>query len=511
MDPIPTGDQIGLKSQVAKGAAWTITVRLTLSMLAVLSQLVLARLLVPEDFGLVALAGSVSAFLEVMSRLGFSTVLIQKQTTDRAYYDTAWTLTLLTAVLIAIVLCLLARPAAIFFADQRIEDIVFVLAGVALLRGFTNIGIVAFQKEMQFQREFVYFVIQKLVSLSVTLPLAFWMRSYWALVIGIAAFWLAGVLLSYMMHPFRPRFGLTHTAEIFRFSRWLLANNVISWLGRQGIPVFVGRISGISGAGLYSMASQFASIATRELTSPINRAVYPGFAKVSSDRERLARGYLLSLGAVALVVSPVAAGLASVSEPLVYFALGDKWSGIIPVLYVLCLSGLLDVLHGNAHSVYFAVARPEIAPRVQLLRTTLTIGLLIPGLYYLGLEVAIWALFIAQLISMIVAYATVSQLLPIGVLDCLKSVGVPVVASVLMIAGVTMADSILRDVLATSLFVRLTSDVAVGGTIYVAIVYGCWFIRGFPDGPERELLDLTRKAVRAIRKRGHQGGELPDR
>ena len=204
---LPEADHRAVNRGMAKGAAWMVAMRLSIRFVGIISTIILARLLVPADFGLVAMATMIYGFIEIMSQFSFDVVLIQKQDAEPDYYDTAWTLSILRGLATALVLFAGAGIAADFFGDQRLVEIIYVLCLAAFVGGFTNIGIVDFRKDMNFGKDFQYIVGVKLFSFVVTLVFAFMLRTYWALVIGIASSTLAQLGLSYFMHPFRPRWA----------------------------------------------------------------------------------------------------------------------------------------------------------------------------------------------------------------------------------------------------------------------------------------------------------------
>ena len=204
-----------------------VAMRLSIRFVGIISTIVLARLLVPADFGLVAMATMIFGLIEIMSQFGFDVVLIQKQNAGRDYYDTAWSLSILRGLVTTLAMYAGAGVAADFFGDPRLVEIVYILRLIAFAAGFTNIGIVDFRKDMNFGKNFQYMVSVKLCSFFVTLFFALVLRSYWALVIGIASNTVAQLGLSYYLHPYRPRWSLSRWREIMNFSKWLVLNNIL--------------------------------------------------------------------------------------------------------------------------------------------------------------------------------------------------------------------------------------------------------------------------------------------
>jgi PST family polysaccharide transporter len=275
-DPTPPGGgmtaaTLTLGHRMAKGAAWMILMRLVERGIGFASMLLLARLLVPADFGLVAMAMSVFAFLEVMGSFSFDMALIQNQRAGRTHFDTAWTLTVMYGAVSAIALAALAVLAAGFFGEPRLVAIFFALGSGAFLQSFENVGIVAFQKDLDFRKEFNFRILKKVVGFVVTIVLAFTLRNYWALVFGLLTSRIIGVPLSYALHPFRPRFSLVSVKELWHFSAWMLLNNVVVYAAVNGYDFIIGRMAGATSLGLYSIAYEISNLPTTELVTP-----YPG-------------------------------------------------------------------------------------------------------------------------------------------------------------------------------------------------------------------------------------------
>ena len=194
--------------------------------IAFVSTLILARLLVPADFGVIVMASLFIGLADVFFELGVNVALIQNRTPSQEHYDTAWTLRIIQTTLAAIVVVIAAPLAATYFNDPRVTLVVQVLAVSLVLSGLENIGVVTFQKEMQFGKEFQFLFCKRIVGFIVTIVAAWFIRSYWALVIGALTGRTFGVALSFVMHPMRPRLGLEKFREIFSVSQWVLVRSI---------------------------------------------------------------------------------------------------------------------------------------------------------------------------------------------------------------------------------------------------------------------------------------------
>jgi O-antigen/teichoic acid export membrane protein len=217
-------------SKIAAGAAWMIALRVIERSIGMISTIILARLLVPQDFGLVAMAMAVYALIEVAGQFGFDLILIRAQRASRAQYDGAWTLGVCHGVVSALVLLALAEPTAGFFSEPRLVPVIQILAAVAFLQGLENIGVVDFRRDFHFGKDFLFLFGKKIISFAVTVTLAFHYRSYWALVIGIVTSRVSGVILSYLLHPYRPRLSFSEIPNLFGFSRWVLLTRILGFV-----------------------------------------------------------------------------------------------------------------------------------------------------------------------------------------------------------------------------------------------------------------------------------------
>ena len=174
-----------LKRRVATSIAWMTSARAAARLIGLISTLVLARLLTPADFGIVAMAMSIAAALELLTSFSLDSALVQERHIQRSHYDTAWTLNLLMAVALAVALALSAGLTASFYREPRLEHLMYFIGLKYIIDNALNPGTVDFRRNLAFEREFVMQVGPKLTSIFITVPLAFWLRDYRALIAGM--------------------------------------------------------------------------------------------------------------------------------------------------------------------------------------------------------------------------------------------------------------------------------------------------------------------------------------
>jgi lipopolysaccharide exporter len=470
------------------GASWMVAVRGLDRTLGFVSTIVLARLLVPGDFGLVAMATSVLALLEMLSSFGFDVALIRHTSSDRSHYDTSWTFNVLIGAAVALVLILLAYPASVFYGEPRVGPVMMALSIAPLFQGLENIGVVAFRKDLNFRAEFMWLSGRRLIGLAAVLPLAFLLRSYWALVAGVVIGRVAGAVLSYLAHPYRPRFSFARRLELMGFSKWVVSVNILAFFLQRLSDLIVGRTLGPGSLGIYNIAVEVSSLPTTELVAPINRAVYPAFAKIADDRLLMKQEYLEVIGIIALFALPAALGLAAVGPQVVVLLLGEKWLAAVPLIKALAFLGAVQFPHTNAYSVFLAVGKPENQVKVHLFHLPILVVLMIVLTHGYGLMGAAGATVIAGFLVVPVSLALVFRELGIRLAEFGRVVWRPVVAAAVMYAAVAEAGRIPVPPGITATFLQLGGMIACGAVIYSLVVVALWWVMGAPLSAEQRAL-----------------------
>jgi PST family polysaccharide transporter len=488
--------------RMATGAAWMIALRLSMRGVGLVSMIVLARLLVPADFGLVAIATALSGALAAMSEFGFQVALIQNQAADRRHYDTAWTLGIVRGLIVAGALVASARALAGIFADPRLEPILLVLALGVVVAGFENVGVVDFRRDLRFQKEFLYRALTKIASFAITVPVAIVLRSYWALVLGMLVAQVASVLLSYTMCAYRPRFSLVAWRELIRFSKWLLLNNIL-YFAYQRLDTFViGRFAGAQPLGFFRLAHEIASLPTTEMVAPIRAAILPGYAKLASDRERLRASFAATFGAIVMMALPAAAGLGLMAEPLVRLVLGERWLDAIPLLEVLCIAGAINVCTANTWPVFIALGRPWINPALVGLGAVLLAPLLIWGVREAGALGAAWALVAVAAVVLGANLFATHRLLSLPAGELAAQIWRALVAVVVMGGAMLGIDAAWSDgggLLATAAL--LACSIVTGAATYLISLWLLWWLSGLREGPEEMAIWLLQTSLGRVSAR----------
>jgi len=478
---------MSIARSIFHGSIWMILLNAAARMIGLVSTMILARLLVPEDFGIVAMAMSVIGLLELMAEFGFESALIQRQDATRAHYDTVWTIRLGFGVLLSLLVAGLAIPASAFFEEPKLITVMLTLAPLSFLTAVENIGVVNFRKEMQFDREFRFILFRRLVTFFVTVTLALIFRTYWALVLGILVGRIVSVILSYLMHPFRPRFSLAERQGLYSFSGWIFVNSLISAFAARLSHFLIGRLHGASALGLYTVAFEVADLPGTELSAPINRAAFPGYSRMRLQKGALETGFIDVLAMVAIIVIPAGVGIAIVADALVLTLFGAKWTGAIPIVQLLAISAMLGACTSGNYYVYLAQARTHIPPIIGVAHVGIFVLLLSTLFIDAGVVGVAKAELGAAVCSGLVSVSMLTSVTEIRLIEYFRAVWRPATASLVMYLA-------LREIGITRIsdmvpLFQLISIAATGAILYVASVYILWTMSGKPEGAERKIIE----------------------
>lgn len=475
-------DDTSLDSKLFTGSAFMLVTRLSIKSIGLVSSIILARLLVAEDFGLVAIAMAFYAFIELFGSFGLQTALIQKQTSDEKDYNTAWTFNVLFGVFTGVLMLLAAQFIADYYQEPRLLWVVSTIALVAIINGFANIGVVNFQKELNFRQELKFQLLPKVMSFVMTISLAFYLRNYWALVLGTVFSTSLTVVFSYVMHPYRPGLSWASWRSLFSFSKWIVLQNFVTFMNSRVTELILGRWLSPSATGLYSIGNEFGSIATTEISAPINKASFPVYSMLAKKKEQLGKAYLETMSLCASVSIPASLGIAIVTPYFVPVVLGPNWLEVIPLMQWIALSSLVSSLSTNNGYVFMACGMPQFNFYVGALRMAIFLPLLFLLMEKFGLEGVGLSMFLASLVIFILTKIIVCWFLRVSAFSLLLAWYRPVFAGGAMYLSLLYLQIYFAHLEPYQMLVIL---IATGVISFICVQGMLWWLSGNPDGVEK--------------------------
>lgn len=485
---------------MVRGGAWMVALRWGMRGLGVFSTFILARLLTPHDFGLVAMGMLVVGLIAILDQSGQRLALIRHPNPTRAHFDSVWTLNIFLACVITLVLWGIAPLAALYFHEPRAAEMVRLLALRSLIGGFDNVGVVLFRRELRFGRDFAFELLRRVLTVAVTLVCAIWLRDWRALVAGIVGGQALGTALSYLMHPYRPRLCVSRIREVLPFSGWMLATYAAQYVTDKADEMVVGGIANPAAMGLYSVASDTAAAPTAEVVLPVARALFPVFARISHDAAAVRVAYLDVFAATTLVCVAIGAGVALVAEDFVAVALGPQWHAAVPLVRILGIAGGLYGIMQNGIPMLNALGHARLSAYVTASRAFVLLAALAVAGSFGDIQTVALARAAVTLAFIPGVFLAIARVLPVTLADMLGRAWRPLVAGVVM-AGVVSAVHALAPALP---WLRLLLDAASGAAAYAGAVLLLWRLAGAPSGLEAAMVSRLRP-WRARRARAGTG------
>lgn len=398
-----------------RAGAWHASSQLSVRLIGLLRISILAHLLLPEAFGQIALVVLVIGSLTIFSDVGINPAVIHRQTLDGDFVHTAWLLNAMRGVLLALICLAVAPLAAAFFEDPKLGMLLQWAALMPFLRGFQSLGMILLERELQFQRMMIADLSNEIVTILTAVLLAlYWRADAEAILWGLIAGTVAGTLVSYMVHSFRPQweFSLSACREIWAYGGHLLGAGVIVFAITNLDNMVVGKVMGVMELGFYSLAFTIAGVATTEWAKIIARVLFPAFAKVKSDSEYIHDILCDSLRFVTGLVTPVALLLILIPEYVVSIGFGERWLPMVPALLILVAMGWVRGVASVFGPVLLARGRTGVIHRMKWVEFTLFAICIVPSVLTWGIVGAALVLLAVYILSLVLHIRAVAREVP---------------------------------------------------------------------------------------------------
>lgn len=459
-----------LSQKVARGGVLIMVSFFTNRLFMLIRTIILARLLMPSDFGLVGIAMVCIGTLDVFSRTGFDAALVQKKEEIKDSLDTAWIISVLRGFVLFLILFFSAPLIAGFFNNNRIIPILMVVAFSRIFDGFTNIGIVYFSKELEIRKNFLLRLGETIADVSVAISLVFILRNVWAIVYGFLAGQLTRLVLSYLIHPYRPKlnFDWQKAKELFNFGKHLLTAGIIIFLLSQGDHAFVGKVVGVTALGFYSLAYRLSSIPATHITQVLFPVTFPAYSKLQDNRAVLKEAYFRVLRLIGFLSVPVTGGMFVLAPELVRVFIGEKWMPMVPAFKVLCLFGLIRAIGATTGPLFWSIKRPDIAARISGIQLIILAIIIYPLSIRWGILGTSVAIVIAASVNQIIAVREILKIIRCTLFEFTRFLIYPAVGAVGMVIFILVAKNYLLEHIG---LVVLLLVICSSAALYFGIMY----------------------------------------
>ncbi len=396
---------MGYLKQTIKGLGWIGSLRGLTRFVTFIKLAILARILTPFDFGLFGIAALVLAFLEIISETGINIFLLQRKEGWKDFLDSAWVISITRGILVSLTIFLLAPFISNFFGNPDVISLLYITCLIPFVRGFINPANIIFQKELMFNKEFLYRIALLVTEFSVSVYLAVVLKSPISLILAILTSAVVEVLISFLISP-RPKskFDWEKSKNILHQGRWVTGFGVFNYLFTQGDDIAVGRILGESPLGIYQNAYKLATLPTTELTDVIYRVTFPIYSKMREEKLRLKEAIKKQVFFTSVFMFVIGCVLFIYSREIVLIVLGSQWIEAAGVVKALAFLGAVRGISFSFNSLFLALEKQKYVTYITFTSLFVMLIVLFPMIKTYGIVGAASSEMIASIASLPVAF-----------------------------------------------------------------------------------------------------------
>jgi len=428
-------DKEGTLKKSIRGGKWMFINTIFQKTITFGSFLILARLLAPEDFGIIAILAIVPGLLALITNPAFDTALIQRKEDPTPHLNAIWTFNVLKSLFIFVLIFLSAPLIAGFFHTEK-ALLAFRLSGLfVVLPALANSAQIFFFKEINFKKIFIRDLAGSASYAIIAIGLAMLYQSFWPLFWGTTALYCFTTLSTYWLHSFRPKLSLEFKSlsTLIRFSKWIYGQNIVDRIGATVENSLIAKMTGATATGLYTRAKSLAVMPTSPFYNIINRVTFPAYARIQDSYEKIRNGFLKSLDILFFVAIPFSVLILEAGYRIIFILLGEKWIEINLLLKILTLNITVSAFYITAMPILNAIGKPHTRfwlGLIKLLSFSLLFLLLIP-LY--GITGAALGLLISSSIMAILTLYKITTILSVKIMEIIKTFIIPLFSSLIIL------------------------------------------------------------------------------
>lgn len=425
--------QDNLRRDAVKGVGWAFLSSTSLRVFQVITTLVLAKLLVPSDFGVYTLSSLIIYAIVVFRDVGFAQVLIYQQGDAMKSASTAFYLSLASSIALAVLLFACAPLLGRAFSTAEIVSPIRAMAIALVISGTANVPVALLDKQLKFKKRAAPEVVSAFTYASVSIILAVMGFRAWSLIIGWIAMSIVNSIAMWMVCGWKPalEFDRKEARVIVGYGKHLMAASLATFLFFQIDNASVGKLLGLRALGFYSMAFTVCNLPATNLSNVVNRVMFPTYSRLQHDRAEMRAVYLQTVKYISMAAFPAAVGIFVIADPVIRVFYGAKWIPAIPLFHILAAYGLMRSIGSTASAVFMSTGNPGLVRRVS----TLQLLIALPPLYVVAMKAGTEGVAIlftcAYLVGTVYSLGKVRGILDIRVRQYVKAVSLSLGASVL--------------------------------------------------------------------------------
>jgi len=456
-----------IKGKVISNLFWKLMERTGTQGIQFIVAIILARLLIPEDYGIISLVVIFIAVASVFVQSGFSTALIQKKDVNETDFSSVFYLSLLIAGLLYVILFFTAPLIAVFYNEPQVIPVLRVFSVTLFLGVFNSIQNAVIARKMQFKKLFISSLGAIVVSGVVGIFMAYKGFGVWALVVQQLTNKVLVILILWFIVKWRPRllFSIKSVKKLFSFGWKLLVSSLIDNLYMNLCSLIVGKIYNAEMLGFFNRGKQFPALIVENINRSIQSVMFPVLSSQQDNRSRVKDIMRRSMVTSLFILLPMMVGLAVIAESLVKILLTEKWLPCVPFLQIFCASYALWPVHTANLQAINALGRSDIFLKLEIIKKVLGLAILVVTVFYGVYAMAIGGVFVGLIATIINAYPN-KKLLNYSYKEQWKDIMPSLLLSLVM--GIFVY---IIELIGLSDWLTLIIQVCVGMISYVALAW----------------------------------------
>ena len=477
------------KASIISSLIWKFMERMGIQGTQFVVSIVLARLLAPDDFGLIALVMAVIAIANVFVQSGLGTALIQKKDADETDFSSVFYASLLLAAVVYAIIFFTAPLIADFYDKQALIPVIRVLTLSLFIGVFNSIQYAYVARHMMFKKLFFRSIGSMIPSSIIGIVMAFTGFGVWALVAQQLSNAFLSVVIMWFVVPWRPQwiFSFERLKKLFSFGWKLLFSSVIDTVYSQIQSFIIGKMFSTASLAFFDRGSHFPYIVVNNINNSIQAVMLPSLSAYQDDRPQVKKMVRRAIVTSSFLIIPMMAGLAAAAEPIVKILLGDKWLPCVPFVQIFCFIYAFYPIHTSNLSAINAMGRSDIFLKLEIIKKIFGLSILVASILYFRTPIGIaYGTAVSTVIASFINASPNKKLFNYSYLEQISDIAPSAILACVMALAITALNQ-----LQLNIYLTLILQILTGAIFYLGIAKLLHF----------ESLDYLIKTVAEFRRK----------
>lgn len=460
---------MSLRKQALSGMIWSFLQQFGSQLISFAVSIVLARLVLPEEFGLI---GMLAIFMGIGAALfngGLTSSLIRSQDCSQEDYSTVFYFNFAGSIIIYGMLFIAAPSIAEFYHQPALISISRVYGLTFILSAFGTVQNTILTRELQFKKQAIISLPALIISSVVGLTMAYWNYGVWSLVASALtnAFFMSLFLwLSANWYP-KLIFSKEKFIEHFNYGYKLTVSGILDTVFTNIYQIVIGRFYSAAQVGYYTRANSLMMLPVANVSGALNNVIFPLFSKVQNDIPRFRNAYKQIMQMVLFIITPIIVLMGLLAKPLIVLLFTDKWLAVVPIFQIICFTGILYPIHLYNLIVLQVKGRSDLFLKLEVIKKVISAIILAISFFY-GFYALLWGQLIFSVLALMINTHYAGRILEYSMLQQIKDI-MPVFAFAVLMAVITY---VVDCLLATQInIIRLICGSLSGGITYFVVAY----------------------------------------